>query len=329
MSKPVERVGLHLLSTTETGTQPQRGRVGVYYCLALGIAWAGWIPYGAQQAGVLHWQIPQAIPLFAQYSPLFAAIILISIEGGFRGVGKFLASFVSLRPNIQWFAVALLLSPAIGVVLIGLNARHGTAVPTVASLQGWQAHFVDYERGFSHSSTGLTHFLAQTASRGRWQAALVYIGLSIANGGISEEPGWRGYAFARLHPGRRAIIAALWVWIMWAFWHTGPDFWTEIFKSHWSALFIPILYLVVTLPLSILFAWVFINSKGSLLPVILFHASYNATFTFLTAIWTPGKPVVPPPEWSAAFLVAALISMGIGRRSLFARNQHGVLPYAA
>jgi len=264
--------------------------------------------------------------MLAQYGPLFAAVILIGIEGGLQGVGKFLASFVKLRAGLPSYAVALLLSPAIAAVLIGLNRLHGTPVPTVASLEGWQAHVVDYLRGFSHSSTGLTHFLAQTASRGGWQAALVYIGLSVANGGISEEPGWRGYAFTRLYPGRRAIVASLWVGLLWGFWHTGPDFWTAIFQSHWGALFIPITYLVITVPLSILFSWVFIHSKGSLLPVILFHASYNATFIFLTAIWTPGKPVVSPPEWAAAFLVVALLVMGVCRRSLFERVQHGVPP---
>ena len=318
-------MGLHSSATTdaELGTRPRRGHVGIYYCLALGISWAGWIPYGAQQAGVLHWQIPQAIPMFAQYGPLCAAVILIAIEGGLRSVGKFLASFVKLRAGFPSYAVALFLSPAIAAVLIGLNRLHGTPVPTIASLDGWQAHIADYLRGFSHSSTGLTHFLAQTASRGRWQAALVYIGLCVADGGISEEPGWRGYAFARLYPGRRAIVASLWVWIMWAFWHTGPDFWTGIFKSDWKVLFTPITYLVVTLPLSILFAWVFIHSNGSLLPVILFHASYNATFIFVTAIWTPGKPILPPPEISLAFLITTLLVIGIGRRSLFARKSRG------
>jgi len=316
---------------TETGnsTRRQGGRVGVYYCLALGISWAGWIPYSAQQAGVVHWRIPQEVPLFAQYGPLLAATILIAMEGGFRGVSRFVASFVSLRAGFQWYAVALLLSPAIGVMLIGLQRLHGIPVPTLVSLRDWHAHLVDNLRGFSQSSTGITHILAGFAARGQWQAVLVFVGLAVANGGLSEEPGWRGYAFTRLYPGRRAITASLWVWILWAFWHTGPDFWTGIFKSNWQALFIPIIYLVVTLPLSILFAWVFINSRGSLLPVILFHASYNATFTFLNAIWIPGKPVVPPPLWAAAFYVATLLVIGLDRRSLLARNENPVLPYTS
>jgi hypothetical protein len=107
-------MGLHLSPTTDTETQPKRGYVGLYYCLALGISWAGWIPYGAQQAGVLHWRIPQEVPLFAQYGPLLAATIVIAAEDGVGGVRKFLASFVSLRAGLKWFAVALLLSPAIG-----------------------------------------------------------------------------------------------------------------------------------------------------------------------------------------------------------------------
>ena len=54
--------------------------------------------------------------------------------------------------------------------------------------------------------------------------------------------------------------------------------------------------------------------------MILFHASYNSTLIFLQALWVPGKPVVPLPEWALGSIVAALLVMVIGRHSLFRRS---------
>ncbi len=307
----------------ETTVAPPTGvkaQVALYFCLALGISWAGWIPYAAQLAGVVHWrwQIPDSIPLFAQYGPLLAAIILTTIDGGASGLGKFLASFVKPRVRWRWYAVPLFLPPVIGAILISLHALLGHPLPPLSSLAGWNIRFAEQLSASLHSSAGISLFLAQSALKGGWQAGLVFAGLAIANGGLSEEPGWRGYALPRLCLGHRPLFAGLWVGLLWGLWHTGPDFWMALFTGHWAGLFLPISYLAGTLPLSVLFTWVFIRSECSLLPVMLFHASHNATLLFLAAVWMPAKPLVSIPEWLAAFYVSALLAIIVGRRSLLA-----------
>jgi len=314
------------MTETESQSQQKRGHLVIFYLLTTAIACMGWIPFAAYQVGLLHWRIPVEIPIVAQYSPTLAAFILIAFEGGRDGLRTFLKSFVRWRIGVQWYVVALLTAPLMGISLIALHAFEGKYVPTIASLQGWQFHvaaFIENLGGVSGgtaSSSGLFHSLARWASWGVWPAALVILGLATANGGLSEEAGWRGYALTRLLPGRRALLASLWVGLMWGLWHTGPAFWIGIFQKNWSVVAVPIEYTLGTVPLSVLICWVFINAKRSLLPGILFHASYNSTFFFLTALWTPGKPVVSVLEWLAATIGAALLAILIGRQSLLARS---------
>lgn len=290
-------------------------RMVYFYLLTTAIAWAGWIPYAAQEAFHLSWRIPVGVAISAQYSPTIAGLILVAINGGLCGITRFLKLSLNWRVGLQWYTVALLTAPAMGAVLIGVHTLHGSSPPALPSLPNWQAHVVAYL-----ASPPPLNLLKQWASTGVLEATLVYIGLSIANGGISEEAGWRGYAFPLLYRGRKALTAAVLLGVLWGIWHTGPDFWVGIFQANWSVIFIPIGYTLGTIPLSVLICWVFINAKGSLLPPILFHASYNGTFFFLVSLWTPKKPVVSIPEWIAATYVAALVAILIGRRTLLAQG---------
>lgn len=292
--------------------RPQK-RVVSFYLLTTAIAWTGWIPYAAQQAFNLSWRIPVGVPIIAQYGPTIAGLILIAMDGGLGGIARFLKVSLNWRVGLPWYAVALLTAPAMGAVLIGLHALFGIPPPALPSLQSWQAHVVA-----DLASPPPLNLLKRWASMGVLQATLVYIGLAIANGGISEEAGWRGYAFPRLYRGRVALTAALVLGVLWGIWHTGPDFWVGIFQANWSVISIPIGYCLGTMPLSVLICWVFIKAKRSLLPAILFHASYNGTFFFLISLWTPGRPVVSIPQWIAATYVAALVAIIIGRRTLLA-----------
>jgi membrane protease YdiL (CAAX protease family) len=170
------------------------------------------------------------------------------------------------------------------------------------------------------ASNSIGVLLAHWASLGLIPALLTFFGLAIANGGISEEAGWRGYMLAGLLPGRRVLTAAVLVGFFWGLWHTGPEFWAGILQSNWKVIAIPLDYTLGTIPLTIMIAWVFLNAKKSLLPGMLLHACYNGTFFFLTQIWTPQHPVVTIPEWLVASYAAALIVLVIGRRTLLARE---------
>jgi membrane protease YdiL (CAAX protease family) len=129
--------------------------------------------------------------------------------------------------------------------------------------------------------------------------AAAFGSILIAGGGM-EEIGWRGFALPRLQKLYSPLIASLLIAIVWALWHlplyfngqytsgsnTGPAALAGIlFRFEWS------------LPLSVIFTWVYNRSRGSLLIMVLFHTifdwmtavvpiSYRAgAITFLGTFW--------------------------------------------
>jgi membrane protease YdiL (CAAX protease family) len=308
-----------------SSTGATRRHVGMFYLLATLIAWAGWIPYAAQQAWGLPWRIPVAVPVLAQYSPAIAALLLTAIGGGLPGLARFLSTSLRWRVGWRWYALALLTPPAMGAALIGLHLLRGVAPPPMIGADDWAARvagLVHTSLQFdTHAAARLPNALETWAGSGAIQASLVLLGLAIANGGLSEEAGWRGYALPGLLVGRRPLVAALWVGVLWGLWHTGPAFWEGVLQMRWSVIATPITYCLGTIPLSVMIAWVFLGARRSLLPGILFHAAYNTTFFVLTALWTPGRPVVSTLEWVAATGLFAVGYVFFGRRTLLARPE--------
>ena len=106
--------------------------------------------------------------------------------------------------------------------------------------------------GGAAASLGFIQSLAEWASRGIPQALLVTVALGLANGGISEEAGWRGYLLPELLRGRRAVFAGLLAGLMWGLWHTGPAFWAGVFQADRSVFDTPIQYTIAIIPLSVI-----------------------------------------------------------------------------
>lgn len=97
-------------------------------------------------------------------------------------------------------------------------------------------------------------------------------------GALAEDIGWRGFILPELHKTNTALKSAIIVGVAWVIWHI-PFFWFEegakvvgYFDFNWFA--------ISTILWSILFAWVYFNTKNILLPVF-YHASINTTLGFL------------------------------------------------
>ncbi len=314
---------LELANASKPSAGPWR-QVGIFYLLAMALSLAVWIPAGAQLAGVLPGRVPALLVLASQYSPTLAALILIWREGGLAGLGRFLSRSLNPMFDPRWYAVALLTPLLMGLGLIALHAFRGGYVPPFLSAQDVHDHIVRYWTSIQDASGGASRdvgvALARWSGASLLQTLAVYFAVCLANGGISEEAGWRGYALARLLEGRRVLTAALIVGFFWGLWHTGPAFWAAVFGRGTSGFAIPVEYTLGTIPLTVMISWVFVNAKRSLLPGMLFHACYNGTFFFLTQIWTPGHPAVSILEWLAASYVAALLVVAIGAKTMFART---------
>lgn len=90
-------------------------------------------------------------------------------------------------------------------------------------------------------------------------------------GPIGEELGWRGYALPRLQQSFNGLTAALILGGAWALWHVPAFFIAGLPQSQ-----IPFLpWLVCTLALSVLIAWLTNRASGAVLPAILAHWVWN------------------------------------------------------
>jgi uncharacterized protein len=91
-----------------------------------------------------------------------------------------------------------------------------------------------------------------------------------------EEMGWRGYVLPRLQNKYNALVASLMVGVIWSVWHI-PKFLGSGSGSGRSFLW----FTLFCLAASILYTWLYNNTRGSLLLVTLFHAANNTAGMFL------------------------------------------------
>jgi membrane protease YdiL (CAAX protease family) len=299
-----------------------------FYLLALGFSWAGWIPFAASRVGLLPLRVPWEIPLFAQFGPSLVALILTGLRDGKHGVRKLLGRVCRWRVRPRWYLLALLIVPAIAAIWLMVHAALGDPLPTRAA---WREWYVPYTRAFGTGgvyaldptpppSLGLISFLRRLIRQSPWWAAANFVVFTLLTGPVSEEFGWRGYLLPRLQGERSPLKASLIVGVLWGFWHTGPDFWRILLQGDPRAFLYPLAMTLGTVPLSILFTWMFNGTRGSLLPVMLFHASFNATLYLLSLVWAPRSALVIGAElvaglWLVAIAVALRRNTPISRPS--------------
>ena len=106
--------------------------------------------------------------------------------------------------------------------------------------------------------------------------------------GLGEELAWRGFALPRLLTRYNALVASLILGVIWALWHL-PLLWTE--GNGMFNLPVWLLLLDVTAK-SVLFTWVFLHTRGSVLIAMLFHGATNL-FLVSPEVASSGDIAVP------------------------------------
>jgi membrane protease YdiL (CAAX protease family) len=108
------------------------------------------------------------------------------------------------------------------------------------------------------------------------QTSIEFGGLSVLNFVVfvlivGEELGWRGYALPRLLVGRSALSASLILGALWGAWHL-PTFFVAGAPQHglpFSA------FVLLTVAYSVVFTWVYLHTRGSVLIATLLHGAIN------------------------------------------------------
>ena len=171
--------------------------------------------------------------------PFLAAVIVLALTMGKPGVKDLLRRMIKWRVGLRWYLVALGLPIVLTIIATGLNVLWlGAPAPTAKQLSGWPLVF----------------------------PVLIVALLVPGLGGPWEEPGWRGYAQERLQIARSPLAASLIVALFGVIWHL-PLF--MIGDIQWpDVLLMPVLYIAL--------AWIYNSTRGSILMVMLTHATNNA-----------------------------------------------------
>ena len=124
--------------------------------------------------------------------------------------------------------------------------------------------------------------------------------------GLPEEYGWRGFALPHLLKRRSALVASFIIALFWTLWHIpiSPMLKNPSFLA---------LFLLGVIPVTVFFSWLYINSHGSILLVVLYHLVYNTVVNVLnipasTSLWA----VYVGMNW----LLAAFIAIRYGASRL-------------
>lgn len=283
---------------TELG--PNRDTRVLPFFLLVFVSWVVWIPAGARMAGVLPFPFPSEIAWAGVFTPFILSLIFIYKAGGMRGLMMHLGRFIKWRFPLKYWFFAVLAMPLIGlsvVVLWSIFADPILAQGFERLLDGTvqdkvlaRMKVTAYESaGFQ---TALNDYLA--SSLGAFLIGYLLVGLT--DGGISEEPGWRGFAYPILQDRWGALPAALMVGLVWAAWHLGPLQWQILFADGPEAFlnFLPghaMMYLIGVAPLAIIFAWLYEATRGSLLVCFIVHDSFNNT-SLMASYMFPEAPVM-------------------------------------
>jgi membrane protease YdiL (CAAX protease family) len=229
------------------------------------------------------------------YAPAIAALMAAGLTGGRPARRQLVGRLLRWRVGWQWY----------GVVLLG---------PAVFSLATAAAYAL---LGGSWSAA-----LPRSLGAPVLLLPLLLLILS-ASDGLGEELAWRGFALPRLLARYNAVAASLVLGFFWSLWHL-PLLWTPEIGA--QQLPVWLLFVDVTAK-SVIFTWVFLHTRGSVLLAVLFHGSTNL-FTVSPAVSVTGDLVFPVLATTAKWLLVIALILANGSR-LARRPGAEALPQSA
>ena len=247
----------------------KRYSLPVFFVLTFILTWALWLPAALTKLNGGESALgPDGIGQFARWSSGLVAIVLAGLLAGRQGIGDLFRPLKIWRVNIGWYLFALLFQLVLFILSKWIDTRLGNAYEVVSPLES-----VPYPVAF----------------------VIPIVIISAIPGAFMEELGWRGFALPRLQTKNNALFSSIMLGLVWGIWHIpsmlyfGETNGTQIF---WAVLnFIPI---------TVLFTWLFNNTKGSLLLVTLFHASIQYSNNFLGVIPTQTSSLI---LWLVALVI--------------------------
>ncbi len=213
------------------------------------------------------------------FGPSIAAIAVVSFVGGRKGLRGWLVRCLQWRIGWRWLAIAFFLPLAVMALAAAVHVALGGTIA---------------------SSPASGHVLL---------AAINFVLVLLLGGPLGEEFGWRGYALPVLQERYSWRVASLILGVIWGMWHLPLFYIADAVQSH-----IPFaLFMVNTVALSVLFAWLFNRTGGSVLPALVLHTAVNAWSWVIPVMVMREGGTLRPYELAVGLLV--LIALGLLRDS--------------
>jgi uncharacterized protein len=292
--------------TRQAGLAPSVGRgplarhpLVAFFVIAYAFSWLIEVPVALAAQGLLPLALPTPVIavaiVAATFGPTVAALVMTAVTEGGSGVVRLLRRYIQWRAGLLWYLFVLLGIPIIIVVgTIVVPGAWDSFQPIVGTL------LIAYPWAFV-----LTFFLG---------------------GPLGEEPGWRGFALPRMQRRSGPLRASLILGLLWAAWHF-PLFWSGVWTP--PTLANVVMFTVMITALTVIMTWVFNHTGGSLLIMMLMHASFN---TFANRV---AAPLFPAPIFEdygllpvlIGFVLTAIVVIAVTRGRLgYQRDSGRALP---
>jgi membrane protease YdiL (CAAX protease family) len=209
---------------------------------------------------------------FLPFGPLVSALVVVAVTEGRRGLRRWALRIVRWRVGWVWYAAA-----------IGLPVAAHALTQLECSLSGVPSPSLP---------AGTT-----------WYSLVLIVALRLVSpldGALGEEPGWRGFAQPRLQARRSPLRATAILCLIVCVWHLPlyllPGFGLRPFEA------------LTTISCTVVYAWLFNRSGGSVLIPLLAHAVEGTVR--LSTLWTADADIVAAKLWyslSWASIAAAVL----------------------
>jgi len=234
-----------------------------FFGLAYAISWVIWLPliYGRFKFGWITWEgnpwreAKTIIGIMGALGPALAAVIVTGITEGKEKVKGLLKRLVQWRVNIVWWLVGFFgwwCLVSLNTLAYGLSSLQNVAFAFLISLVNIPV-------------------------------IIAVLQLPFLFGMIGEELGWRGYAMPKLLEKYNPIVASIILSMPWIFWHA-PLAVFEGWRGHMPILEFALSYILLVIPLTVIFTFFYQKVNGSVLLVIVFHRAFNVTFNAFSQV---------------------------------------------
>jgi uncharacterized protein len=180
----------------------ERHPVLTYFILVYAIAWGGILmvigPSGLQPAATRPMQVVLLVFVAMLLGPSLTGITLTTVLDGKDGLKELFSRWLRWRINLRWYAVALLTTPILLLVIESL-----LSVVSPAFIPG---------------------VIAKSD-----KVTVLGFGLTIGLlAGFFEEIGWTGFALPRMLTRRSVVATGLILGVLWGTWHMLGDYWGNV-----------------------------------------------------------------------------------------------------